>query len=77
LVSEKWVVNANDQWEITQWIFNSTLTGEMREISNNFLLERKDGRVLDYKNLPTDGPQAETSQKLWAEKVNFWTEKTK
>ena len=55
MVSERWVHTTHDVWNIDQWLFTVSLTGELVRASHNRLHEDDNGTVL-----PSEDPPAPT-----------------
>lgn len=74
VVSENWVLNAQNNWEIDQWLYLISLDGNLRGIWHNFLIETKVGSVLEYKSLPVEGIDQPSSLDNWSKKMGEWLE---
>lgn len=72
VVSENWTMKDDGHWGIDQWIFEASLENNMYRAHHIFMVQDRDGRVLDYGNVPHPGTESEEVQKLWNIKVDFW-----
>lgn len=71
-VSEDWRKRENGDWEIEQWIWKVSLTGELRGVMHTMLVETHDGSVLDIINLPVGTAQDPAELERWGAKLGEW-----
>ena len=55
IVSEVWELKNGDEWNITQWLFQTTLDGSLTSATNRLVVKKTNGRVLDVVNYPHGG----------------------
>ncbi len=61
VVFEKWAFNADGNWVINQWIFQTNLQGELLRTMHIHMVQTLDGRVLEHDGLPVGSIEEQTS----------------
>lgn len=69
VVSEVWSTDRDDNWNVEQWQFVVSSSGELRTARHAVMVQTKLGRVLDYKTLRTTPDEDNAS---WARKLQAW-----
>ena len=71
-VSEDWRKRENGNWEIEQFIWKISLSGELKGVMHQMLVETHDGTVLEIVNLPVGTAQDPAELARWGAKLDEW-----
>jgi hypothetical protein len=71
-VSEDWRKQTNGNWEIEQWIWKVSLSGELRGVMHGLIVKTPDNTIVEMKNLPVGNADAPEELARWGAKLNEW-----
>jgi hypothetical protein len=71
-VSETWAIDANSNWDVDQWIYQLSTSGELTSLSHNHLVEEQDGRIVLYDGISTKGADDPGELQHWGVKLDEW-----
>lgn len=71
-VSENWSIDQEGNWVIDQWLWNTTLNGDLLSLNHSVLRETATGRVLSIDTFPTGGVHDTAELARWGAKLDFW-----
>lgn len=72
IVSEVWELKNGDEWNITQWLFKTTLDGSLTSATNRMVVKKTSGRVLDVVNYPHGGLDSEEVIESYESILSNW-----
>lgn len=72
IVSEVWELKNGDEWNITQWLFKTTLDGTLTSATNRLVVKKTSGRVLDVVNYPHGGLDSDEVIESYEGILNNW-----
>lgn len=70
--SEKWTINADNNWYVEERGWIATPDGKMKQIKTAILVETMTGRVLDYRETPNGGVDDPKEAAIWNAKLEEW-----
>ncbi|MFV8250415.1 hypothetical protein [Bdellovibrio bacteriovorus] len=66
-VSEQWLIDADGNWSIDQWLFRVSVDGEIDWIAHYHMVQKPNGTMISHDSLIVDDGEGESKWHFWVE----------